>query len=129
MVPLLQCTLVVIILLLPHTSDAVWKPPQAGFIKFNVDAGWSGSGHVSRSHDGELMCAATHLEDRRFDPIVAEVLDLGWCMSTQQLHVDSVVFESDSLILHNALSSEVCPSAIEPVMSERKVLDNFFPCF
>ncbi|XP_057432075.1 uncharacterized protein LOC130724818 [Lotus japonicus] len=114
-----------------------WEAPPQGVIKLNVDAGWSGHnstgfGLVARSDRGELMMAATKVEQYRLDSLLAEAYAVPWCLQmASEMDLENVIVESDSLAVIHALRTGSCPPDIEAVIQDCKVLFSLFPviCF
>ncbi|XP_057434741.1 uncharacterized protein LOC130727579 [Lotus japonicus] len=112
--------------------EVAWKALAGGKIKINIDAGWTGSnstgfGFIARSHTGSLLVAGTHLECQRLDPLVAEASALRWSMMKAcELEMDSVTFESDSLIVIRAMRADSSDWTIHNIIQDCQALaENF----
>ncbi|XP_057438067.1 uncharacterized protein LOC130730153 [Lotus japonicus] len=83
------------------SSSAVWTPPPSGSMKLNFDAGWAGPrgqgfGLVVRDDKGAFQVAASHYEDHRSDPLVAEALSFRWALKlAAEWNLDNLVIVSD----------------------------------
>ncbi|XP_057428283.1 uncharacterized protein LOC130721473 [Lotus japonicus] len=83
------------------SPSVVWSPPPAGTMKLNFDAGWAGPrgqgfGLVVRDDKGVFQVAASHYEDHRSDPLVAEALSFRWALKlAAEWNLDNLVFVSD----------------------------------
>ncbi|XP_057453511.1 uncharacterized protein LOC130745341 [Lotus japonicus] len=60
-------------------EEACWNPPSQGYLKINVDAGWSGKegtgyGLVARNAKGIFHVAASLYVDHPMDPLMVEAL-------------------------------------------------------
>ncbi|XP_057426510.1 uncharacterized protein LOC130719933 [Lotus japonicus] len=81
--------------------SAVWIPPPSGYMKLNFDAGWSGNrgsgfGLVIRDDKGLFQAAASHYEDHRMDPLVAEALCFRWALRLAvEWNLENLVIVSD----------------------------------
>ncbi|XP_057452225.1 uncharacterized protein LOC130744048 [Lotus japonicus] len=117
----------------PETREEPWKAPAIGWIKFNIDAGWTGEsstgfGFVARDTRGVLMVAGSQIEEQRMDPLLAEAMALRWCLMTaKELGMDSVIFESDSLSVINAMRTDSTAWTIQTVIQDCKALARSFP--
>ncbi|XP_057419104.1 uncharacterized protein LOC130713349 [Lotus japonicus] len=117
------------------SSNVVWKPPPENSLKVNIDAGWTGTeaigfGLVVRDHNARMMFAATYMEPARFDPAMAEALALRWSLSViEELGMDDVVIETDSMIVYKAMREAHCKPYIEPIILDCKFLASMFPKF
>lgn len=59
------------------SPSAVWIPPPSGSMKLNFDAGWAGPrgpgfGLIVRDEKETFHIVASHYDDHRLDPLVAE---------------------------------------------------------
>lgn len=90
----------------PQTPNR-WRPPPAGTIKINVDAGCftdgsSGWGFIARDHQGRALFSATRKEQTSVTPLVAEALVLRWCLSwAVGEQFQRLIIETDAeLVIH-----------------------------
>lgn len=92
-------------------EQASWSPPSEGFLKINIDAGWSGKegtgyGLVVRNAEGVFQAAATQYVDHRMDPLLAEALCFRWSVQKAlDWNLDQLIFSSDCKQLVEAFKS------------------------
>ncbi|XP_058733327.1 uncharacterized protein LOC131604930 [Vicia villosa] len=111
-----------------------WNPPLEGRLKCNVDAGFNiirGStnrGWCIRDHLGHFISAGTAWDFGSFPILEAEALALKEAiLSAIDLHLEYVIFESDSQNTIHAICSDVNGfSEFGTIISSiRSLLDNF----
>ncbi|KAL8527838.1 hypothetical protein ACS0TY_005604 [Phlomoides rotata] len=90
-------------------AQIVWKPPDVGFIKINIDASVisgleNGIGGVARDAHGVAMWCFAETVKGVLEVETAEALAaLRACKLAVELHAQHVILETDSQILYNAL--------------------------
>ncbi|XP_057456725.1 uncharacterized protein LOC130747724 [Lotus japonicus] len=85
--------------------EAVWRRPEEGMIKVNVDASFksatdSGSGMIARDSEGQVLAAAASYPVVASSPVLAEAWALRWAIILAlELGFRRVCFETDCLQL------------------------------
>ncbi|CAJ2675250.1 unnamed protein product [Trifolium pratense] len=95
-------------------SHDSWQPPQFGWLKCNVDAwfqdhhGWvTNRGWCIRNDAGLFMYAGTAWDEGNHTIIEVEALALMLAMqAASNMHMEHIVFESDSQLVAHLLASE-----------------------
>lgn len=115
-----------------RTSEPVWTPPPAGSMKMNFDAGWAGAtgmglGLVVRDSLGAFQVAATHYQEVRMDPLMAEAVGLRWALNlATNWNLDSLVVSSDCQQLVKAFHSPIeYPSLKNILLDCLQLIDSF----
>ncbi|XP_058775495.1 uncharacterized protein LOC131649754 [Vicia villosa] len=117
-----------------HPYQLTWRPPLEGRLKCNVDAGFNinrgttNRGWCIRDHMGNFISAGTAWDFGSFPILEAEALALKEAIrSAIDLHLEYVIFESDSQNTIHAICSDVNGfSEFSSIISSiRSLLDNF----
>jgi len=102
----------------------VWRPPQVGFAKVNVDAGcFEGNytcwGLIDRDHRGNVQAAATKSEKLKCSPTLAEALGLRWCLQwIKDQNLQNVVVEMDAENVVNCILGKLKIAEIEFIVAD-----------
>ncbi|XP_057436829.1 uncharacterized protein LOC130729188 [Lotus japonicus] len=111
---------------------ACWNPPPQGYLKINVDAGWSGKegtgyGLVIRNAEGIFQVAASLYVDHRMDPLMAEALCFRWSlMKAVEWQLDHLVFSSDCQQLIEALKKPYSFPILQAIVEDcLSITDSF----
>ncbi|XP_016177823.1 uncharacterized protein LOC107620121 [Arachis ipaensis] len=101
-----------------------WRPPPPGWIKCNVDAAfrevYSGgaTAAVFRDHAGSLLTASNH-RIAASSPLAAEAFAVREALiMAKNFQLDRIIFESDSLILIQALKSKASIAEIQVILDD-----------
>lgn len=96
-----------------HKSTPKWAPPPADILKINTDGAFreesrsGGSGLTIRNNKGELLAAGAGKLEHVTEPLHSEALAMLHAVNAAiQLGCDRVIFETDSLVLKQAITSE-----------------------
>ncbi|XP_057438130.1 uncharacterized protein LOC130730198 [Lotus japonicus] len=116
------------------SSSAVWTPPPSGSMKLNFDAGWAGPrgqgfGLVVRDDKGAFQVAASHYEDHRSDPLVAEALSFRWALKlAAEWNLDNLVIVSDCQQLVTAFHQCHSFPSLQQILLDCQQLFSSFNC-
>ncbi|XP_071685499.1 uncharacterized protein [Lolium perenne] len=95
-----------------HATEDRWEPPEANFIKVNVDAAFCQEsrmgawGFIARGSDGSFIAAGTGAMNHLSSALHAEALACVAAIESMSNRGSfRVIFESDSLSLVNAVKS------------------------
>ncbi|XP_057747986.1 uncharacterized protein LOC130967184 [Arachis stenosperma] len=101
-----------------------WRPPPPGWIKCNVNAAfrevYSGGATsvVFRDHAGSLLTASNH-RIAASSPLAAEAFAVREALiMAKNFQLDRIIFESDSLILIQALKSKASIAEIQVILDD-----------
>ncbi|RYR23091.1 hypothetical protein Ahy_B03g068364 [Arachis hypogaea] len=101
-----------------------WRPPPPGWIKCNVDAAFrevysaGATAAVFRDHAGSLLTASNH-RIAASSPLAAEAFAVREALiMAKNFQLDRIIFESDSLILIQALKSKASIAEIQVILDD-----------
>ncbi|XP_025678982.1 uncharacterized protein [Arachis hypogaea] len=101
-----------------------WRPPPPGWIKCNVDAAFlevffgGATAAVFRDHAGNLL-TASNSKIAASSPLAAEALAVRKALIiAKNFQLKRIIFESDSLILIQALKSKASIAKIQVILDD-----------
>ncbi|GKV27974.1 hypothetical protein SLEP1_g37084 [Rubroshorea leprosula] len=116
-------------------SETRWRPPEAGFIKINVDGAISmqngayGMGAVARNHQGEVLAAMACKGQGVVAAEIAEACSLRMALQwAHDLTFRKIFLETDCVSLVTAINNEFLStnSSLGAVLSDCRVLMTSF---
>lgn len=117
------------------SSSPFWKPPQAGYLKLNTDAGncstnlWR-MGAVFRNEEGKILLAISKEKSGCFKPEIIEVMAVIWAMEKEiERGFKFLEVETDSLMLVKAFHGHRDLSALHSLASDIQWLVDKFDYF
>lgn len=117
-----------------HLAPPCWCAPDMGSTKINIDAGCFDNGVTAwglleRDHKGDVIYAATHIENISTSPLVAETLALRWCLNwlISSNHPGLVVIETDSESTVKCLQGKLKIADLDLIISDCTHLLSLIP--
>lgn len=107
-----------------------WKPPPPGYLKLNVNGAMfcdlyrAGVGAIHRDDKGDIVMAASKVENEVDDPEAIELLAmLRGLKLCANMAIHKLIVESDCLLIMGALQEEAASTAmLDALLSETNKL-------